>query len=41
MTKSRFTEQQVLEFLKQGQMGVSVADLCRRNGTTRRGLMRM
>jgi putative transposase len=35
MKKSRFTEEKILEILKQGQMGMSVADLCRQNGVSR------
>jgi len=35
MKKSRFTEQKILEILKQGQMGMAVADLCRQNGISR------
>ena len=32
MKKSRFTEVQILAVLKQGENGVSVADLCREHG---------
>lgn len=35
MKKSRFTEQKILEILKQGQLGVGVTDLCRQNGISR------
>ena len=35
MKKSRFTEQKILEILKQGQLGVGVAELCRQNGINR------
>lgn len=30
--KKRFTEEQILDFLKQAEAGVSVAELCRRHG---------
>ena len=32
MSKSRFTDEQVIGFIKQTDAGVSVADLCRREG---------
>ncbi len=30
--KNRFTEEQILDFLKQAEAGISVKDLCRRPG---------
>lgn len=30
--KKRFTEEQILDFLKQAQAGVPVKELCRRHG---------
>ena len=35
MKKSRFTEQKILEILKQGQLGVGVTELCRQHGISR------
>jgi len=32
MRKSRFTDEQVIGFIKQADAGMSVADLCRREG---------
>ena len=32
MRKSRFTDEQVIGFIKQADAGMSVADLCRRHG---------
>ncbi len=32
MRKSRYTEEQIIGFIKQADAGVSVADLCRREG---------
>ena len=35
MKKSRFTEPQIVEILKQGEAGVPVADLARKHGISR------
>ncbi len=32
MRKSRYTEEQIIGFIKQADAGVNVADLCRREG---------
>jgi putative transposase len=32
MRKSRYTEEQIIGFIKQADAGVSVADLCRKEG---------
>ena len=32
MKKSRFTEQQIIGFLKEAEAGFPIADLCRREG---------
>jgi putative transposase len=32
MRKSRFTDEQIIGFIKQADAGMSVADLCRREG---------
>jgi putative transposase len=32
MKKSRFTDEQIIGFLKQAESGVPVKDLCRKNG---------
>ncbi len=32
MKRSRFSEEQIIEILRQAQTGVRVADLCRQNG---------
>jgi putative transposase len=32
MKKSRFTDEQIIGFLKQAESGVAVKDLCRKNG---------
>ena len=34
MTRSRFSEEQIIAILKQHEAGVSVADLCRMHGTS-------
>jgi putative transposase len=32
MRKSRFTEEQIIGFIKQAEAGMTIADLCRRHG---------
>lgn len=32
MKKKRFSEQQILEFLKEAEAGISVKELCRKHG---------
>jgi putative transposase len=32
MKKSRYSQEQIIGFLKQAQAGVPIADLCRKNG---------
>lgn len=32
MKKSRFTDEQIISFIKQGDSGMPVADLCRKHG---------
>ena len=34
MRKSRFTDSQIMEILKQNEEGASVADLCREHGVS-------
>jgi putative transposase len=38
MKKSRFSEEQMIGFLKQAERGMSVEDLCRRGVSVKRGL---
>jgi putative transposase len=32
MKRSRFSEEQIISFLKQAEAGIKIADLCRQNG---------